>query len=135
VRIDRTAPEAPRLLTPRPEDRVAAGLVALTGTAEPFALVIAASGGQVARATAAADGAWVAALPLGAGLQRLTLTATDAAGNVSAPSEVQVSIASPAPKSGCGCGFGSGDAASALVFLGLLAAWPRRRVRAVRTRR
>lgn len=97
VTIDRTAPAAPVMrLDPTSDtglsqtDRLTADPTpTVGGTAEANALVIVLKNGtEVARGVADASGAWSATLstPLPAGVNTLTATATDLAGNVSAAS-------------------------------------------------
>ncbi len=87
--VDTVAPNAPVFLRPVPNDVVGTATPVLEGTAEPGASVSVALDGQpLGSATADAAGRWSLAVasPLAAGAHAVAATATDAAGNASAPS-------------------------------------------------
>ncbi|HEX9050891.1 MAG TPA: Ig-like domain-containing protein [Anaeromyxobacter sp.] len=129
--VDRTAPAAPVVDAPANGAVVPPGDVVLSGHAEPGALVTIAGGTAPVTATAAGDGAWSATLTLAAGPYTLSATATDAAGNLSAATQVSVTAradggAAGGGGGGCGCR-STGGATGPLALLALLALAPRRR--------
>jgi hypothetical protein len=83
VMVDRTAPVPPRIGGPR---AVSAAPVRVTGTAEPGATLIVSTVAAEAVVAADASGNWAADLDVPPGAHTVTATATDAAGNASAPS-------------------------------------------------
>ena len=84
VIVDRTAPASPVLSGPKITN---AQPVNVTGTAEPGSTVQLYEGaGLLGSAVAGATGPFSVSTPLAEGTHQLTATATDAAGNVSAPS-------------------------------------------------
>ncbi|MFT3713585.1 MAG: Ig-like domain-containing protein [Archangium sp.] len=89
--VDSTAPTPPVVSTPADESTIYTRTPRFTGTAEPGSTVrVSVDDQEVCTAVAAADGSWsctsTATLPAGA--HRVSATATDGAGNVSAPSNV-----------------------------------------------
>lgn len=86
ITIDRTAPTPPVMASPTPLETVAPRF-AIAGSAEAYADVAVTEGGSaVCSASADAAGAWTCEAVLGAGAHSLSAAASDAAGNVSAPS-------------------------------------------------
>jgi len=82
--IDTTVPAVPTITSTAPVGSTTSAAHTLTGTAEAEATVkIYNAGTLVGTATADADGYWSFALTLAEGASTLTVTATDAAGNVS----------------------------------------------------
>ncbi len=104
IRIDTTAPAAPSVTAPGNGSFIADNRPGLTASAEPGSTVTFTLDGTVI-AAATADGSGVASLPLTSSLtdgsHTLSLTATDAAGNVSPSSATDTftveSSAPPAP--------------------------------------
>src|SRR6185312_11340114 len=87
--VDTTAPAAPVVTQPVPESVTNDNTPALTGTAEPNSTVTVSLNGSVEGTTTAdASGAWsfTPSKPLPEGANTVVATATDAAGNTSAPS-------------------------------------------------
>ncbi|MEB3275731.1 MAG: Ig-like domain-containing protein, partial [Cyanobacteriota bacterium] len=106
--LDRTAPSAPTAaLAPSSDsgaqgDRVTADTTpSLTGSGTPgdTITVLGADGQPIATAIVQLDGSWLAtpASPLPEGLNNLAVTATDPAGNTSAPTALPITIDTLAP--------------------------------------
>jgi MYXO-CTERM domain-containing protein len=125
VRLDRTPPAPAVIDAPAAGASLPPGTVSITGTAEPGATVTATVDGVVHTATAdAATGAFQIDVTLADGNHFVTVTVTDAAGNVSDPADRSFVVATPAePGGGCGCGSGgaSGPEVLLLGVVGLLA--------------
>jgi hypothetical protein len=134
ITIDTTAPAAPVAALASTSDSGAQGdnktndtTPTLSGTGEPNATITVkdANGNVIATATVAADGSWSAtpsaALPQG--VNNLAVTATDAAGNTSAPTTVPVTIdtavAAPAmaPSNGIGAVSGTGEPGATVTLM------------------
>lgn len=85
--VDTAAPAAPEVTTPVQAATLTDSWVVASGTAEPRAIVTVREGARILGTVSAdASGAWSVATGLANGPHTLTATATDAAGNVSAPS-------------------------------------------------
>ncbi len=136
-RLDTLPPAAPVIHSPAGGAVVPVGSLAVTGTAEPGAAVHVFIGAASSVGVAGVDGTFSAPFQVpSAGAMVAVATATDAAGNGSAPAQVGFVVAADAapaapPKArggGCGCSQGAGAASgSSLLLLALAACWPRRR--------
>lgn len=85
--VDTTAPGAPVISSPIDGATLADSYVTFTGTAEPGAHLVLRNGGDpIGETSATATGAWAVAVGMTNGTHEVTATATDAVGNVSAPS-------------------------------------------------
>jgi len=141
VLVDRTAPAAPLVLAPAAGAELPAGLTRFEGSAEPGARVALTIGGESIPVRIDAAGAWTLEVALLAGPHAVRAVAVDAAGNTSPPALVSfTSLAGGDPPpggggetgGGCGCGHGGAGAPPAVLLLGLLAFWPRRRLGSTR---
>ncbi|HET6922541.1 MAG TPA: Ig-like domain-containing protein, partial [Anaeromyxobacteraceae bacterium] len=84
--VDRTAPASPALTSPAAGATVASGAVTVSGTAEPGSTVsVSLDGGAPVTVLAAGDGSFGVEVSAGQGSHTLSVTATDPAGNTSAP--------------------------------------------------
>jgi hypothetical protein len=85
--IDRTPPDAPEITTPQGGERIAAVATTVRGTGEPGSRIAIQRGIiLLGSATVAGNGRWFEQIALTPGATTIIATATDAAGNVSAPS-------------------------------------------------
>jgi MYXO-CTERM domain-containing protein len=139
--VDRTAPVAPVIDAPVENGDVTAGLVEIRGTAEPGATVEVQVNGTTLSTVAAADGSFSVEVDLPEGDWTASVTARDAAGNVS-PQVDRSFTAVPAAQAGgahvsggggCSCSSTGGPSSSALLFLPLALAFVPRRRRAGRS--
>jgi len=98
-RVDTSAPPAPQITSPADGATTTSSTVALSGTAEPLSTVEIFDGdGSQGTVTADSNGAWSQVLDaFGDGPHALSATATDAADNVSAPSEAITLTVDAAP--------------------------------------
>jgi hypothetical protein len=134
ITIDTTAPAAPVAALASTSDSGTQGdsktndtTPTLSGTGEPGAAITVkdASGAVIATATVAADGTWSAtpANALPQGVNNLAVTATDAAGNTSAPTTVPVTIDTAvttpaiAPTNGIGAVSGTGEPSATVTLM------------------
>ena len=105
ITVDTLAPDAPVISKVAGDDIVNASeqAVTITGTAEANASLALSFGGSARALTADADGAWSYTLTtgdisaMGQGSELLSITATDAAGNVSPTGTRGITIATVAP--------------------------------------
>ncbi|MCP3060872.1 Ig-like domain-containing protein [Myxococcus sp. K38C18041901] len=99
--VDKTAPTSPIITTPAANASVGTSGTGFSGTAEPSSTVRVTVGALSWTTTAAAssDGAWSVPVTtdIPAGSRTASVTATDAAGNVSAPTTVTFTVDKTAP--------------------------------------
>ena len=94
ISVDRAAPAAPFVRTPRDGARLDTGAATARGVGEPGAEVAIYEAGELlCTATVGSDGAWTCAISaLGAGSHVLTTLQTDSVGNISNPTAITVLV-------------------------------------------
>jgi MYXO-CTERM domain-containing protein len=131
VTLDRTAPAPAVIDAPAPGASLPPGTISITGSAEPGATITATVDGVIYTAIAdTTTGAFQIDVSLADGNHFVTVTATDAAGNVSDPADRSFVVTTPpaAGGGGCGCGPGAVSGPEALLLAGVgLLAFRRRR--------